>query len=531
LKSRRNKNKTVGDWSNSHSERYDLVVGPITHQATRFGVVETKDYNQFRAAKRYEVRILHRGTDPSKWWFPEADYDYVAQIEAVSLPDGVIMQIDDPDGILGYHGDSNTPNGVFDAEGKVAYVNLIKVQITEPDGSPATDNHFVFDSSSSGVCDVIATGTTGISGKNADLEWQLSAISGSVQTSNPTPPKGSDIMFTYTGLPSSNSEFGLKTLTLTYPPTSQQDTKQVEIFFSRDAYNHAGAGSGTTRNWYYYWKEGGVISDLTQFDYQDVSGYGAFYPATGQSVVRNDAPETFNDSHTFTNQYYLTSINSGANGIAQTTAIEDDIQVIPVGHGEPNQIAIAAGTNGILDTDPNEDDTKFGSMIYTGVDGICNTIALGDDVQIIPLGKGKPYSTIITAGPDNFMHSADDNSGNNRLNGDDQLDLTGAQTVTYTVNFSGIDCSAMTCTHELKHQSNHNLPGADSDGDGIPDAYEGGPYHFDPHRCDTYNISGYTGYGYSYGDNELTARKAMEMPGTRDSSEDWSDTNGKQYSN
>jgi hypothetical protein len=76
------------------------------------------------------VRILHRGTDPSKWWFPEADYDYVAQIEAVSLPDGVIMQIDDPDGILGYHGDSNTPNGVFDAEGKVAYVNLIKPNLT-----------------------------------------------------------------------------------------------------------------------------------------------------------------------------------------------------------------------------------------------------------------------------------------------------------------------------------------------------------------------------------------------------------------
>ncbi|PKL50238.1 MAG: hypothetical protein CVV39_01765 [Planctomycetes bacterium HGW-Planctomycetes-1] len=61
---------TVGDWSNSNSERYDLVVGPITHQATRFGVVETKDYKQFRAGKRYEVQIIHRGTDPSKWWFP-----------------------------------------------------------------------------------------------------------------------------------------------------------------------------------------------------------------------------------------------------------------------------------------------------------------------------------------------------------------------------------------------------------------------------------------------------------------------------
>jgi len=121
---------TVGDWSNSNSERYDLKIGPITHQATEFGVVETADYRQFRPGRRYEVRILHRGTDPSRWWYPNADYDYVAQIEAVSLPAGVVMQIEDTDGILGYHGEPNTMNGVFDAAGKVAYVNLIKVEVS-----------------------------------------------------------------------------------------------------------------------------------------------------------------------------------------------------------------------------------------------------------------------------------------------------------------------------------------------------------------------------------------------------------------
>jgi hypothetical protein len=117
---------TVGDWSSSNSERYDLKVGPVTHQAPQFGVVKSESYKQFRPGKRYEVRIIHRGTDPDKWFYPKADYDYVAQIEQVSLPSGVVMVIDDPDGILGTHGEPNTPNGIFDAAGKVAYVNLIK---------------------------------------------------------------------------------------------------------------------------------------------------------------------------------------------------------------------------------------------------------------------------------------------------------------------------------------------------------------------------------------------------------------------
>ena len=49
---------------------------------------------------------MHRGTNPNRTWYPNPDYDYIAQIEAVSLPAGVIMQIDDPDEILGKSGKS-----------------------------------------------------------------------------------------------------------------------------------------------------------------------------------------------------------------------------------------------------------------------------------------------------------------------------------------------------------------------------------------------------------------------------------------
>jgi len=133
---------TVGDWSDSRSERYDLIAGPVVHQAPQFGVVTSAVYNQFRAGGRYEIRIVHRGTSPDRWFYPNADYDYEAHIEDVSLPEGVVMQIDDPDGILGTHGEPNTPTGIFDAEGKKAYVNLIKVDMTanDLDGTVAEQN-------------------------------------------------------------------------------------------------------------------------------------------------------------------------------------------------------------------------------------------------------------------------------------------------------------------------------------------------------------------------------------------------------
>ncbi len=57
---------------------------------------------------------------------PEADYDYVAGIEAVSLPAGVVMVLDDADGILGTHGEPNTMNQTFDAAGDKDLLSLLK---------------------------------------------------------------------------------------------------------------------------------------------------------------------------------------------------------------------------------------------------------------------------------------------------------------------------------------------------------------------------------------------------------------------
>lgn len=148
---------------------------------------------------------------------------------------------------------------------KTTTIYVVKTQVMEPDEIPVTDNNFAFNSVSPGVCNVYATGAV-LGGLilSDDLEWTLTPISGSTLTSSPDPPKGANVTFTYTTLPSSNSEFGEKTLTLTHPnlPAGcKQDTQTVEIFFTLGATNNPG---GTNPNWYYYWSQAlGVTGDHT----------------------------------------------------------------------------------------------------------------------------------------------------------------------------------------------------------------------------------------------------------------------------
>ena len=92
------------------------------------------------------------------------------------------------------------------------------------------------------------------------------------------------------------------------------------------------------------------------------------------------------------------AINTGANGICNTIASGDDVQIISVGNGQPNQTAITAGVNGILDTSAVGDDTTVGTTITTGANGICNTAASGDDVQVIAVNQGMPNITCIDTG-------------------------------------------------------------------------------------------------------------------------------------
>jgi len=121
---------TIGDHSGSHSERYDLSVGRIHHQAPEFGVVVTDDYS-FERGKVLDIRIAHRG---SKLNSP--DYDYQADIQLSDDAEGLAI-LEDPEDIIR----TDATSHFFFAQGKTAKLYLPKVDLDllYPDGSEVAE--------------------------------------------------------------------------------------------------------------------------------------------------------------------------------------------------------------------------------------------------------------------------------------------------------------------------------------------------------------------------------------------------------
>ena len=79
---------TIGDHSGSHSERYILHVGAISHQSPGFGIVGSGTY-EFPSGK-HTIFLLHQGTN-----LASPDYDYTAHVQRVA---GTQIKIEDPQG-------------------------------------------------------------------------------------------------------------------------------------------------------------------------------------------------------------------------------------------------------------------------------------------------------------------------------------------------------------------------------------------------------------------------------------------------
>ena len=169
---------------------------------------------------------------------------------------------------------------------KSVTVHILNVDITEPNNSPVTDNNFTFDAVAdpNGKCDVTATGTSCVASEDSKLEWTLTAIAGSTLTSSPNPPKGTGVTFTYTRLPSSNGEFGNKTLKLKHPTAGCEDTQIVQVFFSEEEFNNPGT---TTPNWYYYWKQTSANYGTHSWEAGSGSGETRFDGGQWKAFLRN----------------------------------------------------------------------------------------------------------------------------------------------------------------------------------------------------------------------------------------------------
>ncbi|MCP4377536.1 MAG: Ig-like domain-containing protein, partial [bacterium] len=107
-------------------------------------------------------------------------------------------------------------------------------------------------------------------------------------------------------------------------------------------------------------------------------------------------------------------IRDGGDGLADTTASGDDVQV-RTGSIEPGVTIITAGDNGVIDSTPAGDDLIEGpdydipflaETIRDGGNGIADTVAVGTDVQVIDeLETVFPGQVLVNSGTDGTIET------------------------------------------------------------------------------------------------------------------------------
>jgi len=121
-------------------------------------------------------------------------------------------------------------------------------------------------------------------------------------------------------------------------------------------------------------------------------------------------------------------IDTGANGICETTAAAGDIQAATVGQGTPFQKEIRCGTDKVADTFAQGDDVQLVAVgapcrnanvgvVDTGPNGVADTTADANDVQIIPVGTAPANRACVITGGNGVADTA-------AALGDDTLQLT-----------------------------------------------------------------------------------------------------------
>jgi hypothetical protein len=130
---------------------------------------------------------------------------------------------------------------------------------------------------------------------------------------------------------------------------------------------------------------------------------------TGSKILMITADQAVNpgaDGFLVKNWTFGRHLRTGPDGVNNSDRSGDDVEVIPKGKGKPDQPCVGPGADGSLHTTPVGDDTVLGNQITTGADGICNTTKAADDTQSLAVGKGLPDAMAITPGPNGTLESA-----------------------------------------------------------------------------------------------------------------------------
>jgi len=150
-------------------------------------------------------------------------------------------------------------------------------------------------------------------------------------------------------------------------------------------------------------------------------------------------------------------IDTGANGLCETTAAAGDLQIATVGSGSPNRNEIRCGVNKIADTAATGDDVQLVAVggacknantliVDTGENGVPETVPGGDDVYSAGIVLGVPPSNApcVIAGADGVAQTP-------AVVGDDtQLLLAGAAEINSAVVLCGPNLLADTAANNVE---------------------------------------------------------------------------------
>jgi hypothetical protein len=155
-------------------------------------------------------------------------------------------------------------------------------------------------------------------------------------------------------------------------------------------------------------------------------------------------------------------ITTGPNGICQSAAIPPDVQIIPVDNGAPDQPCVGPGANGVLETKPAGNDTYAGDFtsILTGPDGICDTPPNAGTIDYVAItacyhsvSTGVIFESDIHMNDNCVWNIGDEDPPNNRY--DIQVTLTHEAGHFIGLMHSEVDAATMSNTwpHDLSKRS------------------------------------------------------------------------------